>query len=521
MPFGRKAGAIRAYEFGCLGPIQGESDAIEAMHGRVRLWNQLVELDHRYDELRKAIIAPHVTGTDEAEQRAQRKAAYKREDVKASLKELDKQEYEEARALWLASGLYWCNHEEVKLAWQQARHKPGALRFHAWLRERGKVTVRWQSGLPVADAFVDNLQLRLAPVDEVAYISPIRAERRRAARSVVSIRVASEDRKPVWLTLPCVLHRQLPPDGVIRSASILRERIATYYRWKLVVLVEQGASKAAMSPCPRNGAVGIDIGWRRLPSGLRVAYWHDDEGRNGEIRLPERWLVGMCQVENLRGIRDTAFNVVRTELAAWLKQQEQLPAWLREATEHISQWRAIGRLAGLCLRWREQRFEGDGTIFPQLEEWRRRDKHLYEYEGNLRDRLLRQRREQYRIFAAGLARQYSEVRLEEFDLRPIARVKDNGKGKELPEAARHYRQWAAVSTLRLAIENACKREGVNLVKVDAMNTTRRCQACGAVDVFDAARILSPTCPECGMIIDQDWRAAINILSQTEAVLVQT
>lgn len=514
MPYGNTARHVRAFEFGCRAPVEGEAEAVDQMHRRVALWNRLVELDQQYAPRREALIAPHITAPedDERERREQRRAAFKLPEIQAALRALDKEEYEEARILWCDAGLYWCNHEEVKNTWLQARRRPGTLRFHAWRAARGKTTVRFQTGLPVAEAFSGNdTRLRLTPVDDAAaYDSPVRSERRRAARSALSIRVGSDGRAPIWFILPCVLHRQLPSDGLIRSASVLREVVATHVRYRLVLIVE------TPEPQPIERAplgVGIDVGWRRLPEGLRVCAWHDDASRSGEVVLDNRWLNGMAQVDNLRSIRDRHFNAARDALVTWRGKAEGLPEWFREATATLSQWRSPARLAALALRWREACFAGDEGACEAAEAWRQQDKHLYEYESHLRDKLLKRRREQYRVFAARLARTYTHVMLEDFDLRNVARVKgDYAQGGDLPAGARHYRQLAAVSTLRLAIENACEREGVKLRWGEAAYTTQTCQDCGYVYAFDAVREIVTTCPACGVRIDQDVRAAMNLMA---------
>jgi hypothetical protein len=513
MPYGKKARNVRAYEFGCLDPpIEGEDAAMAQMRGRVKLWNQLVELEHQYHEKRDAIIAPFVVSDDEKTRKAERKAAFKREDVREQLRLLEKEEYEEARKLWLASGLYWCNYGEVTLAWQQAKKRPdGDLHFHSWHNQPGKVVVRFQTGLPVQDAFSGSSNLlKLSAVPDAAYTSPVRAERRKLARSCVSIRVASVDRKPVWLTLACILHRPLPPDGLIRSASILCDRVGLHRRFKLVLVVEEPITRPATPN--RNGTIGIDLGWRRLPTGLRVAFWHDDNGNSGEIILSNYWLNGMTQVDNLRSIRDTKFNEARTTLMQFLaRNRDIIPPWLEEQTPNLA--RNPRHLTAVVWHWLHNRFDGDTDIFSQMNDWRRRENHLHAYEDNLRDRLLRQRREQYRIFAAWIAKNYSIVRLENINLSDIARVK-GGHGAGLPQPVRRYRQWAGCSILRSTIQNAIIREGVKYELVEPAYTTQRCHVCGALQEFDAANILTPTCPECGSTYDQDMRAAINISRNT-------
>jgi hypothetical protein len=501
MAYGRKAGYIRAYEFGCLPPILGEQEAIEAMTKRTKLWNRLVQLDRTYDVQREMLLMPYITAEgmmNHDEYVKDRREAFKRDEVKQSFAALEKEEYLRARKLCRESGLYWCNYEDVLLSWQKARRGKGELRFHSPSFE-GKVTVRWQNGLPTSK--IADSRLHLDAVPSEAYTAP-RRERRRLCRSKVSIRVRSEGRNPVWLSLPCVLHRPLP-DGLLRSASVIRERIGMRWRWKLILSIKLPTKE---QPIKREGPeISLDIGWRKLPAGLRVCYWHDDSGQTGELVLPNHFLNGMQKVEDIRSIRDKHFNSAVKLLADWLSHNHNsVPDWLEQATENLSRWHSTARLASLVLRWRDNRFTGDEKIFEQIEEWRKRDKHLLEYEANLRDKLIKRRREIYRVFAADIAKRYARVKLEKFNISKVAR------DKELVQPAQRQRVLAAPSVLRLAIASSVGREGGEIQLVEAKYTTMICNYCGSVERFDKAAELSHKCSVCGTFWDQDANAARNI-----------
>ena len=60
-------------------------------------------------------------------------------------------------------------------------------------------------------------------------------------------------------------------------------------------------------------------------------------------------------------------------------------------------------LADLVWAWRDHRWEGDEAVYEPLEAWRRQNKRLYEEESHLRAKLLRRRREFYRVFAARIS----------------------------------------------------------------------------------------------------------------------
>ena len=98
------------------------------------------------------------------------------------------------------SDLYWCNYDDTIAGYEIARRRAlregRELRFHGW-DGTGKVTVRYQQGLPVAEAQGADRRLQFDPVDPLAWASPRRSERRKLARSKVRIRVGSQGRQPV------------------------------------------------------------------------------------------------------------------------------------------------------------------------------------------------------------------------------------------------------------------------------------------------------------------------------------
>ncbi len=552
MPFGNKARNVRAYEFGCLPPIEGELKAIEVMRQRTNLWNQLVELHNRYIENREKILESHIPisnkylcpdcsnefkvmdlNSEDLKERNkcptcksyiknyknQRKTLFKIEVVKTVLDLLKKQEYEEHKNIYHNSGLYWGNYLDITNSWQVAKNRPGNLNTHS-SRDGGKVHVQWPTGMNIMDAFdhTSNV-LRLNPVPAEAYESPIRSIRRKAQRSVVSIRIAStEKKKPIWLTLPCVLHRPLPKNGLIRAADVLRERVATHWRWKLVIFVETSPDNVPTIP-KKSGLIAIKIGWTKKENGLRVCYWSDEDGNQGELLLSNYFVLGMGRVDSIRSKRDLDFNQIRDRLVEWKKKNNSLPEWFKERTKTLSQWKSTVKLASMVVFWQKNRFVGDEDIFQAVESWRREDKHHYEYEANLRDRLMRQRRELYRVFAKNIVNNYSKVIMENYDLRPLVkRTKKGGKADELPKEARHDRVLASVSRLRMIIKNACKRENVIITEKDTTNTVRTCCICGSVD-FDykpgKSKFICMNCRKVlgvKIVLDKDYNATQNLLS---------
>ena len=497
MPYGKKARTVRAYDYGCLLPLAGESDAIDEMRRRVRFWNALVELHEIYRQERLALIAElrAVHGLGEKDR------LKLTDDEKARFRAIDEREHVGVLTAKAGAGLWWCNADDVVVDFHNAikRAKGQALRFHAWRLSVGKVLARWQTGLPVAAAMAADSRMQLRSL--------------KTGCLAMRLRVGGDRSEPTYLTIPVVLHRPLPPDGLIRQVSVHRERVGPHdggnpYLWKAVFIAETSEEQAV--PIGR-GRLSLDLGWRLIGEELRVGYWRDDAGNTGEVRLPERIINGLRKCEDLRSIRDQHFNVARATLRAWLAEAGSVPDWLRDETPHIAQWRTPERLTGLVWRWKDQRFTGDTDIYERLEAWRKKERHLWAWEANSRDQLLRRRLHLYREFAARVAKTCEEVVIENFDLRAIADLKK--QGKDLPAPARHNRVLAAPSELRLALKNACTREGVKIVQVDSQNTTRACHNCGSIEHWDAGAELRHRCSACGIEWDQDLNAAANLLAR--------
>src|SRR5262249_10084792 len=158
-------------------------------------------------------------------------------------------------------------------------------------------------------------RLKLVPVPARAYAT---GAPRRLRRTRAYLRIGSNAREPVWAEVPVVLHRPLPEDATIKWVYLVRRHVATHEEWWLQFVVAQ-AQGFAKADAATSGTVAVDVGWRRLASGLRVAYWVGDDGAEGQLVLPQAILTRLRKVEELQAIRDKHFDAMRGELAAWLR----------------------------------------------------------------------------------------------------------------------------------------------------------------------------------------------------------
>lgn len=254
----------------------------------------------------------------------------------------------------------------------------------------------------------------------------------------------------------------------------------------------------------------------------------------------------------LRGFSDRHFDTARQVFAAWLATASGPAAeWWRAETAYMHQWRAhekLCRLAENALRaleigpetvrplwkdWVTERkaagadlFDGAAIICAWLRErgivgelelialylewWRRKDRHLYEWECNQRSTALRRRKDIYRNIAAELAATYHTLVLEDFDLRAF--TKNATPEEEVTDHTHRIRTVAAPHELRSAILGAWAKE--RTMVLPAKDTTRECHVCHHVNtLWRKPEDLVQTCAGCGTSWDQDDNAGRILLQR--------
>lgn len=402
-------------------------------------------------------------------------------------------------------GCHWGTYLIVEQAIDAARRGPTPPHFRRWTGA-GTIAVQLQGGLDESGLQHDRrLQIDLPSSDAWC--------RRRdpQQRTRVRLRIGSDGRDPVWAEWPLIMHRPLPAGSKIMWARVRRERLGGKDRWSLLLTLRLPDGHR-VEYCG-DGAVAIDVGWRMRGNNLRVAYILGDHGKEGEATIGADVLRDLRRVDALRSTRDRAMDRMRAELAPWW--QQHMPG-----AETIARWRSQARFAALIGRWRTARAlrawaasatsaeldDADCEMFDRADRWRRKDKHLWTWEANLRDKVLRRRRERYRVLAADLARAYRTLVIEDFDLRQTQKSPAPEADDSAARAPRWQQRAAACSELRGCLIDAFAARGGRVVVVDPAYTTVTCHRCGRLHRFDAARELVTTC-ECGATWDQDRNAA--------------
>lgn len=443
-----------------------------------------------------------------------------------------------ARQDFSNQGLYWGHYNAVARNFQAAgnlvRKEGGQLRFHRFDGE-GTWTVQIQTVTPNPDkgrkgtepATMKDLfdpQSRIRNVVQVNSVNFTdwdklpRNERRKKARTVLRIRVGStEKQEPIWVELPMIMHRPMPENAQIKQVELTRRKLGRKYDYSVSFTVGIPEEPMYQPPAMLN-AVAIHLGWRRQGDSLRAGMWMDENGKQGEVLLPNRLIGGFDQADRIKSHRDQLFNETIETLWGWINQCSNCPDWLNEQTTHMKQWRSHGRLVHLISIWQDNRFDSDSVIWGVLEKYLHRERHLEDFEVNLRDRLVRSRKEIYRVTAARLAEQYATLIVEDMDLKQMSR-RPTPEIEESRQAtkARANRQLVSPGVFRAALVAAFKARGREVIVASSKNITRVHADCGTLVSQDYAADIKVYCPNCDMWYDQDVNACKNLLGQDSSI----
>jgi hypothetical protein len=552
------------YEYGCRAPIGGEGVALEQMRLRVEFWNALFAIEQEHIARTRELLVSEVDdriksiGRDITELVSQLKArsrsrsaaamAERRElrsrlemlkasmkgtigearqsrrkiieERRAALSTLDEQRKAGVKAARAKAGLYWCNADEVIKLYEDARiraMKMGTSVGSRQWRGSGTVSVKYQKGLSPS-LLPRDTRFQIDPVDEQAWADPRRRVRRRLCRTVARIRVSStEERHPIWLELPMVMHRPLAENILIRSVRVKRFRVGTEYRYKLLITVRETDSISDDGHSTAAGSVGVLIGFRRTAGGIRVGYWADHAGDHGELLLPTELISQFDKVDDLRSRVDQNWNDTRNELAAWLGKSP-IPDWLRDATQDLPGWMDYHRPLSLVELWSRHRFSGGEDIFRRLIDWRSRHLHLYAWASHLRDQTQLRRREMFRLMAVHFARTYGDVYIRSLT-KPAAGspapVVRPAASKENDEA--RMRGIGALGILRKTLLQTCEREAVSVHAAPPAELNHACPACGRRHHTSGdEQAMTIRCLPCGTTWDRDHAEAVAILNSGHA-----
>lgn len=313
------------------------------------------------------------------------------------------------------------------------------------------------------------------PVDDWRHPRVSLTEPDARGHAVLTMRVGPAKSMTV-ITWPIKIHRPLPRGGTVKQVAVQRIRVGHRYRWEALVTV---AFDAGERDRDAGGCVGVDIGWRVMPDGQRVAMAVGSDGHVEELRIDT--LAAFEYADAVRGTRDKHFDEAKAHAA----DAGHAP--------HARLWRDKERMRSLARR--------AGDI--GLAWWHERDKHLEDIECGVRMRAQRRRLDVFRVFADRLAKRYR-----------IAAMEDMPMGDFVGEAETHAKERKrSTAALYMLQQTILHRFGAARVDwVPARDTTRTCSSCGGVRSEGVGSALHWTCADCGVEHDQDENAARVICS---------
>jgi putative transposase len=139
----------------------------------------------------------------------------------------------------------------------------------------------------------------------------------------------------------------------------------------------------------------------------------------------------------------------------------------------------------------------------------KRRQRLRERLRRIENRIARRRRARQHVISARLVHHFDAVAVEDLNLRGLNR--GGGGGAQGRGVRKSWRDRAPGALLTL-LEWKAKREGRQFVRVDPRGTSINCSQCGA-RVPKRLRDRTHCCTECGVVLDRDHNAALNVLAR--------
>lgn len=568
--------SIAVYRYGLRPPLNWDADCDREMQLMNRLWNNLVEIDRdcarKYREIRAgypelAAAEERVKSLAEAMDRvkseikaararkrskkyaecgdaperlralreayAEAKAREKElrgpatETMKPQLAALEEERKARVKEARQNSGLYWCNYNAVIASFDTARSKAlrekTELRFHRH-DGSGRMTAQIIGGLPLAGLLTgESNQLRLRAPESY---------RRGKNHGQVEMAIYSRDRKPHRIVWPIVMHRPIPNGAIIQEATITRRRTGQKWKsaeweWSISFLCRVPQEEPAQT---QSGYCGIDVGWRLLNSGLRVAVIATRKlaGEQASIEnfiLPEKdaerrekrhegFLADEAYMRDLQAKIGNRNNGIAQRLkdagiASMPSGDPEGPLARAISALIHSPVIHVRMLAQLAEAWTNQNPDWNPDLLKDLRRIVYQNARDW---GEIRARkngLIRRRKDLYRNLAARLAKKYKVIAVEAVDW-AIAY-----KNSTLPAPAVTLRGLAAPGELLACIKQAAKKYGARIIEHEGVSTWK-CHGCGTMFEPKDKTQLIQTCPHCGLSWDQDRNAALNLLAEAES-----
>nr|WP_172685368.1 hypothetical protein [Methylobacterium oryzae]AGO88270.1 Transposase [Methylobacterium oryzae CBMB20] len=532
-PFGGIKTEVVIRKYGLLQPTNWAEDCESEMRLMDDLWNKLVYINDEYISKYISLMCQDKNFSEAKSQydnsvaasaavsdiaSSKRRLAIIQKDVARrmadALRALETSRREEVKVARQESGLWWGNYNALVRSFERARS--AAIRGGQTMHRRsgggdGRITNTLQGGAAVEALFDGSLsQIMVRPISARAWLSEIRGERRRLQRTFLSATVFVRDGERRTVTWPMIMHRPIPANCRVKEVIITRRRHGNSWRWAASFICTQQADRAVPEP---TGAkrIAIDVGWRRVPDGLRVATVVISGQSPSFIVLPASMLVSFSLIDELRS-RLQASNrlgidmLQRADLGSFAQPFQDL---LRDF-QSISEKRPVD-LAKFC----ESDFfllQARENVGMDLWAWRKGHKRLTDWLRNHHRKTVGHRNHFYQNKIIEVLDQASEVIVNDVKVGEIAaRRTSRSESPFVPNRVGHYRRIAAPSELIRALKLQAEKRKIAFNKLEAESPVR-CPTCGSLSRKTRADALPQVCANCDSSFDQDVVACESLLS---------
>lgn len=535
---------IYVYHYGLLPPRDWGDPCEAELRGMTALWNKCVEIEQRHREAVRALTADNAViialdqqaaalverhSTLKAERAAMRKASRSRlktpeldasikqctidikavrveakerrralrgsDEAKERLTKMDEERKAQVKIAYQQCGLYWGNYNAVLDSYRRGRS--AAMKFGTMLKfrrhrdrpEDGRSKARLKNQLQGGRTITE---LEAGACSQVTL-----ARGDRNNRALLTMRI---NRAGATVTWPVVYDRPIPPEARIQEVTVTRVSVADAWYWSVSFLVrlplEDKAEVADTTVC------GIDLGWRRLNDGIRVATIYDGT-RSEFVVLPEIFLRRLDRVEELQSLRTKS--IVAPLAAVRELQWPHAPAPLRPLAMRALRTKAPRDLHDLAVAWREHPgWHGDAAA--EVARWRAQDRKDWQEQDGLSRRITNARRDLYRCAVKRIAERFGRAAIEDIDWRRIGEIETaDGQTNEIALATGRYRSLAAPGTFIAEL----RRTGIPLYEHNGKSTWE-CWYCGREHTPADRSQLHHQCRNCNRTWDQDVNAAHNL-----------
>jgi hypothetical protein len=561
---------ISVYRYGLLAPLDWADDCEEELRRMTALWNRLVEIEHAYRaQVRALTAADEVVAAAEAEVETlndkvttlyERRASLRKEArARTKTSELDDEVAQAKRARREASaiakearrrvragakdklavlnehrkalvktarqqsGLYWGNYNAVLADYDRARSaamKRGVgLKFHRHHTMPGE-------GMSSA-RLVNQIQGGMTPDELVAGDSSQAAivlEGPHAPLLCATVHRRDGNRTATWpicynnqSTGPCrfnagshnLKERPLPDGARIQEVVVTRRAVADSWQWSVSFLLRL---PQVLPSVEEPTACGIDLGWRHVNDGLRVATIAHADGSHEFITLPDIFMRRLDRIAQLDTVRHRTAEAARAVIKAlaWPEAPEEL----RPLAMRALRTKRAEDLHLLVVAWRRYPLWMPAEA-DRLAAWRAKDRKEWQEQAGLRRRIGNARLDLYRCAVKRLVEQYGLIGVEDVDWRNIGRRETaDGKPNDIAMMIARMRSLAAPGTFLMELNRAAVSSGSRINRHAGASTwvCNSCAADGVTTVIAPAdrNELIHSCPRCSSSWDQDVNAARNL-----------